>query len=314
MAEQLTGASNSSPRTLRVWRFVDGKLGHEKQTLGLTQALSDRMSVEVRDFDIRVPNTWGAEVKAKLQKRTCVHCEPDLIIGAGHATHWPMLMTRLFCGGRTVLLMSPSLPVRLFDLVFTPHHDRSRRADNVVETMGVIGPTRRTEKHANAGLVLLGGINRHFEWRDDEVFQQLERVIGANSELNWTICDSRRTPSSMHSLLNNLSEGVFTSWRDSASDFLEERLAAATQVWVTADSVSMLYEALSAGASVGVIELPFKQPKRSNKLARGLLQLRESGQIHLSHEGPRMIVKTEPRTTESRRCADIVLERLFFLA
>ena len=83
---------------------------------------------------------------------------------------------------------------------------------------------------------------------------------------------------------------------------------------MTADSVSMLYEALSAGASVGVIELPLKQPKRSNKLARGLLQLRESGQIHLSHEGPRMIVKTEPRTTESRRCADIVLERLFFIA
>ena len=78
----------------------------------------------------------------------------------------------------------------------------------------------------------------------------------------------------------------------------------------------MLYEALSAGAVVGVMELPLKRPKRSNKLVRGLLKLHENGQIHLSHESPRMPVKAVTSTTmsESRRCADIVLERLFFLA
>jgi len=316
MAEQLTGTSNSSPRTLRVWRFVDGKLGHEKQTLGLTQALAEKIAVDVRDFDVRTSNTWGAEIKARLQKRTHAHCRPDLIVGAGHATHWPMLMTRLFCGGRTVLLMSPSLPAGLFDLVFAPHHDRRRGANNVIETLGVIGPTHQSEKDSNAGLILLGGVNRHFEWRDDEVFFQVEAVMRANPELNWTICDSRRTPSSMSSTLGSLTDGMFARWQDAAPDFLESRLPTATQVWVTADSVSMLYEALSAGAVVGVMELPLKRPKRSNKLMRGLLKLHENGQIHLSHESPRMPVKAVTSTTmsESRRCADIVLERLFFLA
>ncbi len=314
MTGQLSSSSNFSPRTLRVWRFVDGKLGHEKQTLGLTQALADKVSVDIRDFDVRSQGTWGAEIKAKLQRRTRVRCEPDLIVGAGHATHWPMLMTGLFCGGRTVLLMSPSLPVGLFDLVFIPQHDRSRRADNVVETSGVIAPARRAEKDAGSGLILLGGNNRHFEWSDDDVFRELQRVIRANPELDWTICDSRRTPSSMYGVLNNFTEGVFIGWRDSALDFLEKRLSTASQVWVTADSVSMLYESLSAGASVGVIALPLKKPKRSNKLARGLSQLREDGQIHLSHESPRMPAKTQASTTESHRCADIVLERLFFIA
>ena len=316
MAEILTRPTNSTQGTLHVWRFVDGKLGHEKQTLGLTQALAEKIAVDVRDFDVRTSNTWGAEIKARLQKRTHAHCRPDLIVGAGHATHWPMLMTRLFCGGRTVLLMSPSLPAGLFDLVFAPHHDRRRGANNVIETLGVIGPTHQSEKDSNAGLILLGGVNRHFEWRDDEVFFQVEAVMRANPELNWTICDSRRTPSSMSSTLGSLTDGMFARWQDAAPDFLESRLPTATQVWVTADSVSMLYEALSAGAVVGVMELPLKRPKRSNKLVRGLLKLRENGQIHLSHESPRMPVKAVTSTTmsESRRCADIVLERLFFPA
>ena len=316
MAETLTRPANSIPETLQVWRFVDGKLGHEKQTLGLTQALAQKISVDVRDFDVRTSNTWGAEIKARLQKRTHAHCRPDLIVGAGHATHWPMLMTRLFCGGRTVLLMSPSLPAGLFDLVFAPHHDRRRGANNVIETLGVIGPTQPSEKDAKAGLILLGGVNRHFEWNDDEVLCQVESVMQANPELDWTICDSRRTPSSMSGALNMLADGVYRRWQDATPDFLESRLPTAAQVWVTADSVSMLYEALSAGAVVGVMELPLKRPKRSNKLARGLLKLHENGQIHLSHVSPRMPIKAATHTTmaEGRRCADIVLERLFDLA
>ena len=120
----------------------------------------------------------------------------------------------------------------------------------------------------------------------------------------------------MSSTLGSLTDGMFARWQDAAPDFLESRLPTATQVWVTADSVSMLYEALSAGAVVGVMELPLKRPKRSNKLVRGLLKLHENGQIHLSHESPRMPIKAATSTTmsESRRCADIVLERLFFLA
>ena len=307
---------NTSARTLQVWRFVDGKLGHEKQTLGLIQALADRISVDVREFDARTPNVWGAEIKAHVQKRVPVSRRPDLIVGAGHATHWPILVARLLCGGRTVLLMSPTLPVQFFDLVFAPHHDRHRGAKNVVETLGVISPVQNLEKQANTGLVLLGGVNRHFEWNDAEVFRQVESVIHANPELDWTICDSRRTPSSMSGVLANRADIAFTRWQDSATDFLESRLPVATQVWVTADSVSMLYEALSAGAFVGVIELPLKRPKRSNKLARGLLKLRENNQIHLFHESPRMpsnnaVART---TSESDRCADIVLERLLFLA
>ena len=316
MVETLNNSSNTEPRTVRVWRFLDGKPGHEKQTLGLTEALSDSVTVVVRDFDVRMPGTWCSEIKARLQKRRGIHDRPDLIVGAGHATHWPMLMTRIFCGGRTVLLMSPSLPVRFFDLVFVPRHDHRREAVNLIETLGVIGPMKPTEKDPGAGLILLGGANRHFEWRDERVLQQVQSLIRENPEISWTIFDSRRTPESMMKILTALADVEYMNWRDIASDSLASRLSSATQVWVTADSVSMLYEALTAGAVVGVIELPLKRPERSNKLTRGLVDLRETNRIQLFNEGPRLIMHHDvpEAMSEGRRCADIVLERLFFVA
>ena len=120
----------------------------------------------------------------------------------------------------------------------------------------------------------------------------------------------------MMETLTALADVEYMGWRDVTSDSLASRLSSATQVWVTADSVSMLYEALTAGAVVGVIELPLKRPKRLNKLTRGLLDLREDNQIHLFHESPRLTMNHDARAamSESRRCADIVLERLFFVA
>ena len=120
----------------------------------------------------------------------------------------------------------------------------------------------------------------------------------------------------MMETLTALDDVECISWRDVTSDSLASRLSSATQVWVTADSVSMLYEALTAGAVVGVIELPLMRPKRPNKLTRGLMDLREDNQIHLFHESPRLTMNHDARAamSESRRCADIVLERLFIVA
>ena len=120
----------------------------------------------------------------------------------------------------------------------------------------------------------------------------------------------------MMETLTALDDVECISWRDVTSDSLASRLSAAAQVWVTADSVSMLYEALTAGAVVGVIELPLKRPERSNKLTRGLVDLRETNRIQLFTEGPRLIMHHDvpEGLSEGRRCADIVLERLFFVA
>lgn len=60
------------------------------------------------------------------------------------------------------------------------------------------------------------------------------------------------------------------------SGWLAEQLSLNGEVWVTEDSVSMLYEALSCGARVGVIKVPRAKPGR---VASGIDSLVNEGRV-----------------------------------
>ena len=62
----------------------------------------------------------------------------------------------------------------------------------------------------------------------------------------------------------------------SGPGWLSERLASAAQAWVTEDSVSMVYEALTANAATGVLSVP---AKRESRIARGIAALSRDGLV-----------------------------------
>ena len=307
-----TTAGASSRRRVVVWRFTDGKPGHEKQSLGLLQALAERVPLEIHRFDVRFTHLFWRQLRGHALHGDIEIPVPDLIVGVGHRTHLYMLLTRFVCGGRVVALMKPSLPHRWFDLVCVPRHDRYLRKGNLVETRGVVCPDTRGDKRAERGLILVGGRNRHFEWEPGEIAAQVAQIAQSSPETHWSVCDSPRTPAAFRAALPETPNLTFRHWRTTASDFLEGALAEAAYVWVTADSVSMLYEALSAQATVGVIALPKRRPHRGNKLSRGIALLRTQGHVYLSSDGYRLRDALPPPHffSESHRCADIVVKRM----
>ena len=294
-----------------VWRFVDGKPGHEKQSAGLLQALAEFTPVAVYEFDMRFKALLWRQLHRHLHRRPADIPSPDLIVGVGHRTHVPMVLARAVCGGRSVALMKPTLPHRLFDLVFVPRHDRYRRKGNLVETRGVICPSDSTPKNPGRGLILLGGTNRYFEWRSDHVMRQVAAIANASPEVEWELCDSRRTPADLASALPRLPNLVYRPWQSTPGDFLEGALRDAQLVWVTADSASMLYESLSVRAYVGVIALKAKHLARNNKHARGIALLLSQGHVFSTRDGFRLQGRLLPPHffPENRRCAKIVHDR-----
>ena len=304
-------AAWGTPDATVVWRFVDGKPGHEKQSAGLLQALGEAAPLAVFEFDMRFKALLWRQLGRKLRQVRPDIPPPDLIVGVGHRTHLPMIVARAVCGGRSIVLMKPTLPHMLFDLVFVPRHDRYRRKGNLVETRGVICPSMSARKDPASGLILLGGTSRHFEWTSQQVAEQVAAIADASPEVQWEVCDSRRTPADLASLLPNAANVVYRPWRSIPGDFLERALGAAHSVWVTADSASMLYESLSASAYVGVIALRPKRARRSNKHARGLDLLHAQGHVLSSRDGFRLQGHLLPPRfyPENRRCAEIVRDR-----
>ena len=237
---------------------------------------------------------------------------PDILLGAGHATHLPIVASKAIFGGKSIVLMKPSLPIALFDSVIVPQHDRCVPAINLIISSGVLGPIQAKPKKPNTGMILLGGISRHFEWKNKLVIEQIDRIIESSPSISWTICDSRRTPDSTQEALTKERNYEYKHWEQTDSKFLNEALAKTEFVWVTSDSASMLYEALSSGASVGVILLERNKRSNRNKILRIINMLKNERRITLSTDTS--LLKTPNNNAvpfnENRRIAQIITAKL----
>ena len=264
-------------RATVVWAFTDAKAGHENQTRGLLAALARRQPVDARW--IRVP-AYASVLSSLMTRRFLPGVglpPPDLLIGAGHRTHLPLLAARRAHGGRTIVLMKPSLPRAWFDLCVIPEHDDVSGA-NVLSTRGALNPVEPGQKNARAGLILIGGPSRHHGWSETDILSQVETIVASEKNVHWTLTTSRRTPSATTTRLRVLSFKNLTvvPATETGPGWLSEQLTGAAQAWVTEDSVSMVYEALTAHAATGLLRVP---AKRASRVARGVATLIRDGLV-----------------------------------
>ncbi len=302
--------SRHAPLTL--WRLTDGKPGHEKQSLGLARALERLAGAVCHDIGIQGATraAWLAWLLGRFPAGAALP-NPDLILAAGHATHVPALAARRARGGRIIVLMRPSLPLAWFDLCLIPAHDEPRPQDNVLVTRGVLNAVETSDRHAqNRGLILIGGTSRHYRWDNASIAAQVREVVAAQPNLAWTLTTSRRTPADFLASLGTITGLKIEPYTHTPSGWLEAALAQSAQVWVSPDSGSMVYEALTAGCQVGVFELT---PIPGSRLARDVARLREEGFI-TTLTAYRLDRRLKPPPTafnEAERCARAILQRWY---
>jgi hypothetical protein len=262
-------------RAVVVWAFTDGKAGHENQTRGLLAALARHRPLDARW--INVP-AYASVLSSLMTRRFLPGVglpSPDLLIGAGHRTHLPLIAARRAHGGRSVVLMKPSLPRAWFDLCVIPEHDGVNGA-NVFSTRGALNPVEPGKKNARAGLILIGGPSRHHGWDENEIISQVEAIVAKEHDVDWTLTTSRRTPAATtrHLCALNFKNLTVTPVAETGPGWLAERLASVAQTWVSEDSVSMVYESLTANAATGVFDVP---AKRASRVVRGVAALCRDG-------------------------------------
>jgi mitochondrial fission protein ELM1 len=257
-----------------VWRFSDGKPGHDNQSLGLVDALQRRTPVHSYDIPVQ-PGAARHLLLGRFPGGTLLP-DPWLIIGAGHATHLPMLAARRARGGKAAVLMRPDLPKSLFDLCVIPEHDRPRPAANILVTRGSLNRVQAvcSQTH-DRGLLMVGGPSKHYRWDHQGVLEQIAGVIRFSPVRHWVLSTSRRTPPGFAERVRNM---IFNrnlrlnivSWRDTSDQWLAAQLRRSCCTWVTEDSVSMIYEALTAGLPVGLLAVP---ARHNGRVVSGVRQL-----------------------------------------
>lgn len=304
--------NSRTPRV--VWRVRDSKPGHENQTHGLVDALAKIRPI--RAFDITPEQggiSWfgyltGKRLDLKIAEK------PHLVIGAGSRTHPTILAAARQTGALAIVLMAPPrYLVKLFDLCIVPEHD-SQMGANIVTTKGALNTIRPSaEKQPKQGLFLIGGPSKHHRWDAHEIRDCIRSILDRMPEIAWVATTSRRSPENTIKTLYGIGaknleivpvEKTNTAW-------LPEQLAQATYVWVTEDSVSMVYEALSSGAKVGLLPVPRKN--RTSRVVRGIDQLASSGHV-LPYDPSACDLKdftSQPPLNEADRIARLIDTRFF---
>lgn len=309
--EENHSTAGADSRAICVWRFLDGRAGHRNQVLGLTEALGRIMPIVCHDVD----------VSRRLDRVRCLlprplnilrqHRSPDFLIGAGHATHLPLLAAAKWFGGKTIVMMKPSLPLALFDLCLVPAADGLRKVPpNVIITEGALNRVRPGPLlMPNRGLILIGGPSRHFGWSDSDVLRQVRSVIEASPEIDWTISTSRRTPATFMSAWQvSGCRGCLVPVEQTTSEWLPAQLLTTANVWVTNESVSMIFEALTAGAAVGILRLSPLRDSRVTRCVHSLISRKLVTPFSQSHA--RLPAHTPGGLFhEAERCAEVIARK-----
>lgn len=315
MSADASRAAKTERDALRHIRVLsDGRPGHENQSVGLALALARRCSAthEVVKFDPKAP-LWtrmraaaGGPADGPL---------PDLVIAAGHRTHLPLWWAARRFSARSVVIMKPSLPAAFFDLALVPRHDVAEGAADTarrVLTRGALNrvPEELPTKEAR-GLVLIGGPSKHHGWDGAALAPMVARVLAARPDLEWIVGDSRRTPEGFLRGLD-IPAGLRAKkvpHQETGPGWLAGELARSALVWVTADSVSMVHEALTAGAATGVLPAPpAAKGGDGGRPARAVAGLVAAG---LATEFPAQPESPTTRFHEAGRCAEWILARWF---
>jgi len=292
---------------LVVWRFIDGKPGHENQTQGLLDALSEKRVLKI--FDIK-PESFLLALKYLFKKSFPLQdrMKPDMVMGAGHATHLSVLAVKRSFAAKAIVLMKPSWPTALFDLCIVPEHDGLAAKGSVITTLGVLNriiPSARLEP--DYGVILIGGPSAHYDWHDDAMIERIQLILEA-SDKQWVIATSRRTPDSFVEKIKALSFDNLTVVvaEDTDADWLPQQLQRAGNVWITEDSVSMVYEALTAGANCGILPV---QRKQDSRVSAGIDNLIEDGRLTSFEQWLRegKLLENECPLNESARVAEYLL-------
>lgn len=240
----------------------DGKAGHRSQALGLYKAMQRQSAEDVtfEEVSIEKLDIFSLLISVFKHSNSSISQAPDFIFGVGsHTQLRVLLLGKIYSKAKTVILMKPNFPFSWFDYAIIPEHDDVQASAQVITTKGALNPIVNEQRHqSNRILIALGGSSKRHQWNNEKVLDAIKKIVYENTHSEIILTTSRRTPNAF--LLSLKSQEYATKLsifpvEETPQGWIFEEMQKAEAVWVTEDSISMIFEALTAGCRVGVIKI-----------------------------------------------------------
>ena len=137
-------------------------------------------------------------------------------------------------------------------------------------------------------------------------------LVLRSPEKQHVLTTSRRTPPDFIKAVQriNFSNLDIIPFEETDKNWVARELNSASYAWITEDSVSMVYEGLTAHVAVGLINL---ERHRESRVTQGIQTLVRKGLVRrfdLESNGQQQL-KATLGFNEARRCSELLLRHLF---
>ncbi|WP_321531197.1 ELM1/GtrOC1 family putative glycosyltransferase [uncultured Desulfuromonas sp.] len=283
---------NLLPGTGPLLILNDGKPGHVNQSLAFAQLLNrDYRLLEV-GFKYRTSKgfSYVADRLGFYSPRLFMADLPtghyDAVVSAGSETYYANRTLSRCLGCKSIAIMMPKSYRLDFDLIVAQQHDNPPPKPNIVsvpinlsfsQPQGVVTP----EDNERYIALIIGGDSAQQKLDVELLRRQIEKIMQLFPGHRVWLTTSRRTPTSAEEMLRSYAFSDPIWYSENPVNPISDFLHCAEYVFVTADSSSMISEAVSFGnACVEVLPLSVHMPRRG-KFIRLLSRLEEMDCLHV---------------------------------
>nr|WP_320115676.1 ELM1/GtrOC1 family putative glycosyltransferase [uncultured Desulfuromonas sp.] len=270
----------------------DGKAGHVNQSLAFARLLNRDYTLLNVGFKYRASKgfSYVADRFGFYTPRLFMADMPsgqfDAVVSAGSETYYAnrTLSRRLGC--KSIAIMMPKSYRLDFDLIVAQQHDNPPDKPNILpvpinlsfsQPQGVVNPADKQRYIA----LIIGGDSAQQKLDVDLLRRQVEKILDLFPDHRVWLTTSRRTPAAAEEMLRHYAFSDPVWYSHNPVNPIPDFLHCAEYVFVTADSSSMISEAVSFGkACVEVLPLAQEMPSRG-KFIRLLSRLEEMGCLHV---------------------------------
>ncbi len=252
--------------------FCADLAGLRNQALGLAEAA--KLAPDLRPLRFlppwqRIPTNFWFNPRLAVGAEAFAPPLPQVVMGAGGAG-CRVAATLRGRDVRAVAIQHPRMALAKFDLVFAARHD-GISGENVVVTRTALHRVTQARLAAERAVwaprfaahrrplvaVLLGGANGRYRFGASEAHALARQLAAIAPEAGLVITPSRRTAPEVVEILRAALEPLGAwIWDFTGENPYFGMLACADAIIATADSVSMVSEAVATSAPVYLVRLP----------------------------------------------------------
>ena len=288
---------------MKIAIVADKKAGHLSQCLGLRNILKKQSHdkdvfflnqnlISLPGFLERSLLLFGEKIYffiLKLLNPSLIEFNFNLVICSGSRTAIPAYLLARSTNAKIIYIGTPKYRImKKFDGIISTKSDLSKVFKVITTTLPPtkFSPYTKESPDNSNSLVLIGGDGSGYDYGEADWY----RLAYEFKSVNTTFLNSRRTPKFAWDNLkeNKGANQQFMDLENTPFEKLKNAIDTHANIFVTADSTSMIVEIITRGYFVNVIELrgPIKREHHhdmiENLQAKGLLKIIKLSELHKS--------------------------------